>query len=87
MNDNTQPNVVVVQVTKNPGIAALLGFFFGPLGLLYSTMTGAIVMFIINVFVGVITIGFGLFITWPICAIWGYIAAQSSNKKMLAGAK
>ena len=85
MTDNPQPRVIVVQATKNPGTAALLGCLFGPIGLLYSTMTGAIVMFIVNLCVGLVTFGFGLILTWPICGIWGYKAAQASNKKMLAG--
>ena len=67
------------------GLAALLGCLLGPIGLLYSTGTGAIVMFVVNL-VGLITI-FGLFLTWPICGLWGYLAAKTHNKKLLAGNK
>lgn len=42
-------------------------------------------MFIVNLCVALVTFGFGLILTWPICGIWGYKAAQASNKKMLAG--
>ena len=68
-------------------IAVLLGVFLGPIGLLYSTIPGAIVMFLINVVIGIVTLGFGLFLTWPICGIWAYVAASSYNKKLLAGQK
>ena len=85
MSDTNQPKIVIVQTTKSPGTAALLGFFFGPIGLLYSTVMGAVIMFIVNVCVGAVTFGFGLFLTWPVCCIWGYMAAKAYNKKIIAG--
>ena len=39
------PQGVVVGTPKDPALAALLGFLFGPLGLLYSTVVGAVFMF------------------------------------------
>ena len=83
MSDILQKQVIVVQSTKNPGMAALLGCLFGPLGLLYSTVKGAIIMFFVNLLVGIFTLGFGLFLTWPICGVWGYKAANAYNKKLL----
>ncbi|MCD8256172.1 MAG: hypothetical protein LUC40_03220 [Oscillospiraceae bacterium] len=67
---------------KSTILAAALGFFFGPLGLLYVTVKGAVIMFFVNCVVGFITLGFGLFLTWPICAIWGYVAANNFNKEL-----
>ncbi|BEU86544.1 hypothetical protein TAMA11512_00080 [Selenomonas sp. TAMA-11512] len=78
-NDSSRPQTIIIKSTKNVGLAAGLGFFLGPLGLCYSTFTGAIVMFIVNGIIGFITFGFGLFLTWPVCAIWGYIAAKRYN--------
>jgi len=82
---STEKQVVIVESVKSPGLAALLGCLFGPLGLLYSTGTGAIVMFVVNL-VGFVTV-IGLFITWPICGLWGYLAAKKHNEKLLAGSK
>jgi hypothetical protein len=82
------PNqVVVIGPPKSPALAALLGFFFGPLGLLYSTVSGAVIMFLVSLVVGVVTFGFGLFLLWPVSAIVGYQAAQSTNHRyaMAAG--
>jgi len=79
----TNPQVIIVKSEKSPAIAVILAFFFGPLGLLYSTTTGAIVMFIVNIVVGVCTLGFGLFLTWPASAIWAYFAAKRYNAKLL----
>jgi len=83
MSTDAKPQVIIVKSEKSPGIAAILGFFFGPLGLLYSTVKGAIIMIIVNFVVGLFTLGFGLFLAWPICAIIGYFAAKKSNEKLM----
>ena len=77
--------VIVVQAAgKSTMVAVLLSFFFGPLGMLYSTISGGIIMLIITIVVGILTLGFGLLITWPICVIWAALAAEKQNKKVLA---
>jgi hypothetical protein len=62
----------------------LLSILFGPLGMLYSTVGGAVVMFFLNLFVGVVTMGFGLLLTWPICVLWAANAASEHNRRTLA---
>lgn len=42
---------------KSVALAIILAFLFGPLGMLYSTIIGALVMFLINLFVGFFTGG------------------------------
>lgn len=74
--------VVVVGARKDPTAAALLGFFFGPLGLLYSTVPGAAIMFGVSVVVGLLTFGLGLFLLWPVSAVVGYQAAKSANQRL-----
>lgn len=80
-----QPQRIVVTTTKSMGLAIILGVLFGPLGLLYSTIPGAVVMFVVNLLVGLVTFGLGLFFTWPICGVWAAIATSSYNKQLLAG--
>lgn len=75
---------VVVVGQKSVIVAVLLAFFFGPLGMLYATPVGALVMFGINLVVGIFTLGIGLAITWPACAIWAGIAADKHNKILAA---
>jgi hypothetical protein len=75
-------HVVVVGTAKDPTTAALLGFFLGPLGLLYSTLPGAAIMFGASVVVGLLTFGLGLFVLWPVSAVVGYRAAKSSNERV-----
>ena len=67
---------VVVKSQKSVGLAIILAFLFGPLGMLYSTVTGGIVMFIINLLAFLFTAGIGLIITWPIGIIWATMAAK-----------
>jgi len=71
---------VVVRAPKSVGIAILLSVFFGPLGMLYSTVPGALIMLAVSVFLGFITAGISVFITWPICVIWGALAVDSYNR-------
>jgi hypothetical protein len=78
--------VVVVTPTKSAGVAILLTVLFGPLGMFYSTIAGAIVMIVISLVVALFTLGFGLILTWPICIVWAAMAARSHNKKLVDGA-
>lgn len=81
------PQVVVVTATKSVGISLILTFLFGPLGMLYSTVVGGLIMMVVSIAVGVCTLGFGLLITWPICVIWGALAVTSYNAKLTRGAR
>ncbi len=67
------------------GISIALTLFFGPLGMFYSTILGAIVMIIIDIIVGIFTFGLGLIVTWPIQVIWAAIATSMYNKKLMKG--
>jgi hypothetical protein len=78
------PQVIVVQNPKNTPLAVVLGLFFGPLGMLYSTLTGAAVMFCVNFVVALLTFGFGLILTFPFCALWAGIASSNHNSRLAA---
>ncbi|KAB7731454.1 hypothetical protein F5984_11745 [Rudanella paleaurantiibacter] len=80
LNSNpAQPQSIIVTQPKSKGLAFLLCFLFGPLGMLYTTITGAIVMFIVSLLAALITFGLGFFFTWPICIIWGVLAAGKGS--------
>jgi len=86
MNAPVQPQVIIVQTQKSPMLAAVLGFFFGPLGLLlYVGFVPALIMLGVNIVVGAFTLGVGLFLTWPLCAVVGWSRANLYNKKLMAG--
>ncbi len=84
-NTNENVNVVVTRSPKSVGISIALTLFFGPLGMFYSTIIGAIIMSIITLIVGIFTMGIGLIIIWPINVIWAAIATNSYNKKLMGG--
>ncbi|HEY0382013.1 MAG TPA: hypothetical protein VGC72_07420 [Candidatus Elarobacter sp.] len=72
---------------KSMAVALLLTFFFGPLGLFYVSVTGGIVMLIVSFIVAIVTLGFGLFITGPICMVWAAIATNTRNEQARIGAQ
>lgn len=82
MTQNDSDGTTVVTTTKSMGISILLTVLFGPLGMLYSTIAGAIIMMIISALVAFFTFGFGLFFTWPVCIIWAALATRSYNNKL-----
>jgi len=75
-------NVVYVE-RKSVGLALLLTIVFGPLGMLYSTVVGALIMLIVSSVVGVMTFGLGLVVVWPICVVWGCLAAWNSKRRVV----
>jgi hypothetical protein len=81
MANNAAPVMLVKQ--KSVGVALLLTFLFGPLGMFYSTVSGAVIMLIVSVVLAMFTLGISFFITWPICMIWGAVAANSYNNTIV----
>ena len=82
-----QQTVVIVGKQKRVGVAFLLAFLFGPLGLLYASVVGGIVMIIVSGLVAIVTLGFGLLITWPVCIIWAALATKNYNNNLGAQQK
>jgi hypothetical protein len=87
MSEGSSQQVIVVASTKNMGIGIILALLFGPLGLLYSSVTGAIVMFVVSVPVAIFTAGLGLLLANPVCAIWAAVAVNTHNKKFLGSSQ
>jgi hypothetical protein len=67
---------------KQVWIAVLLALFFGPLGLLYCTIPGTIVMTIVSIPLAVLLGQASLLITLPICAIWAWRAAREMSSPL-----
>jgi hypothetical protein len=78
------PRVVVVGQQKSVAVAILAALVLGPLGMLYSTVGGAIVMFFVNVLMFGATAGMGLVVTVPIGAVWAAAAASAHNDRLTA---
>ena len=78
----TAVNPIRERPGKSLGLAVALAFFFGPLGLAYASITGAIVMLIVSLVV-LVPILLGLVINaviylpvWVVCVIWAAFAAH-----------
>jgi hypothetical protein len=67
---------------KSMAAAILLPAFFGPLGMFYSTITGALVMLFAGTLFDIVTVGVGLLFTWPGCILWSALAASSHNGRV-----
>lgn len=81
---SSNKTTMMVVNQKSMGTTILLTFLFGPLGMFYSTITGGVIMLIVNIIVAIFTLGFGLLLTWPICIIWAAIATKNHNEKLIA---
>lgn len=73
----------VIMPTKSVGVAILLAVLFGPLGMLYSTVSGGVIMLVVNIIIFLPTLGIGWLVTYPICIIWAAIAANDYNTKII----
>lgn len=86
---NPGQQVVVTQSTKSVGVAVILAFLFGSIGMFYATVRGAIIMIILQSLFVILTFGIGfllMFLLNPVCMIWAGVAAKKSNEKLLASA-
>lgn len=85
------PHVMAVQQTtivnqapqKSVGVALLLTFFFGPFGMLYSTIAGGLVMLALDLVLGLLTFGLWFIVAWPIQMVWAAVAASNSGAGMV----
>ncbi len=64
---------------KSVLLSLVLTFFFGPFGMMYSTVIGGLVMLVLYVALGIPTLGWALAGLHPIAMIWGAIAADKAN--------
>ena len=74
---------VIVARTKSVALSLVLTFFLGPLGMLYSTIRGALVMIALSIPAFIITFGHAGFFIWPLSMIWGAWAAHRYNQRLL----
>lgn len=90
------PKYNEIRSTKSVALAVILVFLFGPFGMFYSTVKGALIMiFLAPVLFGLlffigfasdpaffILFGIGIIIYYPACLIWSGNAANSYNQRI-----
>jgi hypothetical protein len=64
---------------KSVALALALTFFFGPLGLFYVSVWGALALIVIAAAGVVPTLGFVLVFVWPASMLWAAIAASTQH--------
>ena len=69
-----------MNLKKSQAIGFILAFFFGPLGLLYASVAAGLILLLIAVVVGMLTLGIGAFICWPITWVVSFIMIDKHNK-------
>jgi len=73
---------IIVGSRKSMCVAFLLSFFFGPLGMLYATVGGGLVMLVLCAMALLFTAGIGLLLTWPMGIVWAMVAAAGHNGRL-----
>jgi uncharacterized protein YqgC (DUF456 family) len=61
---------------KSVWVAAVLAFLMGPLGMLYSTVPGCLVMFAVNLFAAIWGRTWMVVASWLACIVWAALAAR-----------
>lgn len=83
---STNEDLIKAQVAlsrkKSLGTGLILTFLFGPIGIFYSTVLGGVIMLLLNILVGIGTLGLGLIIVWPINLIVTWLGIKSHNGKI-----
>jgi uncharacterized membrane protein YvbJ len=79
-NPNRQNNVVVIGGQKSMVVAVLLAFFFGPLGLMYASVPGGLILMLVGL-IGLIIWPL-LLIPWLASIIWAIVAVSNQNSKL-----
>jgi len=64
-------------------LAVVLTVLFGPLGLFYATVWGALALITLAAIGVVPTMGFVLIFVWPASIAWAIIAAANQHKTFL----
>ena len=67
---------------KNVGVAIILAVLFGPLGLLYSSVLGGVLLFLISLVLVPITLGLAIPVIWVLCILDAILASVSHNSKL-----
>ena len=81
----TKPRkIIVVSPKKDVGMAVLLAFIFGPVGLFYASVWGGFIMLTLglaSIPISFLTFGIPISVIWLISIIWAGVAASRANKK------
>jgi len=70
---------VYVKESKSLLVALLLTVLFGPFGLFYVSVPGALILIAFGLIVGPFTFFVGSFLMWPLSIVWAFLAVLFSR--------
>lgn len=85
--EEMSPEKYVRETGKSRITSFLLTLLLGPLGLLYSSIVGGIIMIILTIGIAGATAGVGAIVMWGISIVLGDSFTYNYNKRLLAQAK
>lgn len=68
---------------KSIALTLLFTVILGPVGLLYATLLGGVIMIVVGFFIVCTKLMIPIILVWLISCIWGVAAANNYNKKIL----
>lgn len=68
---------------KNVALALIFAVLLGPVGLLYSTLWGGIIMIMVGFVVVCAKFIVPVILVWLLCCIWSVAATNRYNKKII----
>jgi hypothetical protein len=83
MANSNKRKISISVPQKSVPLAIVLTIIFGPLGLLYVSILGAIVMFVVTLIISFFIFGLGFLFTWPVCVIWAYLSVKKYNSQII----
>jgi hypothetical protein len=69
---------------KSVGVAFLLTFFFGPLGVFYVAVLPAVILTVVAIVVGLVTLGLAVPLVWIGSIVWGCVDASRQHSAFQA---
>ena len=75
--DLTSSEMMHETETRNEPLALLLVVLFGPVGLLYTSVKGGVVLIGVALIGALLTMGFAPLAVWPVCILWVLIAGAT----------
>lgn len=80
--NQSENKVFIVNAKKSTVLGLILAFFFGPLGLLYSTVLGGVIMIVVAIVTFFILPLIGPIVAWLISFVWAFVALFMHNGKV-----
>lgn len=67
---------------KSVAVALLFSAFLGPIGVLYASTLGGVILIVVGFIVACMKLPVPIILVWLISCIWGVAATNTYNKKV-----